>query len=266
MKPYWALFRTRMRLLLQYRTAALAGIATQWLFGFVMVSVLIAFYHFSASAQPMTLQQTVTYTWVGQAMLGMQPWNVDRELFDSVRSGAVAYDLTRPIDMYSFWFARTMAMRIAPTLLRSIPQFIIATFVMQGTLSMQWPPLGTVAAWLLAVLGALLLSCAITMFMQSTVFWTVSGDGVVRIFPHLVMLFSGMNIPLPLMPDWMQTFLKYQPFATLSGTPALIFCGALPPGAVWETLGLQLLWSAAFVLIGRALLHKGLTRMTVAGG
>ncbi|MEG0767014.1 MAG: ABC transporter permease, partial [Clostridia bacterium] len=74
-RAYLALWRMRMRTLLQYRVAALAGVATQLLFGLVMVSVLTAFYHQSDAAQPMLLSQTITYTWLGQAMLGMLPWN-----------------------------------------------------------------------------------------------------------------------------------------------------------------------------------------------
>ena len=44
MRPYWAFFRTRFLALLQYRAAAIAGIGTQWLFGFVRVMALWAFY------------------------------------------------------------------------------------------------------------------------------------------------------------------------------------------------------------------------------
>jgi ABC-2 type transport system permease protein len=264
-KPYWALFRARARLLLQYRAAALAGLCTQWVFGFVMISALTAFYQSGGADQPMTLQQAVTYTWMGQAMLGMLPWNIDRETGDSVRSGAVAYDLTRPIDLYGHWFARALALRTAPTLLKSIPMFLIATFLMPAGLSMVWPSPAALLAWLAAVLGALLLSASITVLMQTTMFWTVTGDGVTRIMPHFVTLLSGMIIPLPLMPDALQALLRMQPFAGL-GSPALLFAGTLPPEAVWGVLALQGLWGFAFIALGRWVMGRGLSRLTIAGG
>lgn len=266
MRPYWALFRARARTLLQYRVAALAGIATQWVFGFVMISVLIAFYQGASGAQPMTLAQSITYTWLGQAMLGTLPWNVDREMHESIRSGGVAYDLVRPISLYAYWFARAFAQKTAPTLLKSIPMFLIATFLLPAQYAMQWPPLPGLLAWLAAVGGALLLSCSIYLLMQASLFWTVSGDGITRILPSFVMLLSGMIIPLPLMPDWIQTFLTYQPFAGVSGMPAMLFCGVLPPSAVLQTVGLQLLWTLVFVLLGRLMLRRGLIKLDVAGG
>lgn len=266
MRPYWSLFATRARTLFQYRVAALAGLATQWVFGFVLTSVLVAFYGSTAAAQPMSLAQSITYTWLGQALLGILPWNFDREIGDGVRTGAVAYDLARPIDLYAYWYARVMAMRVAPTLLKSIPMFLIATFLMPAPFTMQWPQLPALLAWLTSLLGALLLSCAITLLMQVSLFWTVTGDGITRILPHIVTLFSGMVIPLPLFPDWLQGFLRFQPFTGVSATPSMLFTGVLPPSAIWETLALQLGWTLVFVSIGRLIMRRGLLKLTVAGG
>ncbi len=266
MRAYLALFRARARTLFSYRAAAFAGLATQWVFGYIMCSVLIAFYAGSDAARPMTLAQTITYTWLGQAMLGILPWNIDREMGNAVRTGAIAYDLARPIDLYTHWFARGIAHRTAPTLLKCVPMFLIATFLMPAPLKMQWPAFPVLAAWALTTVGAVLLSCSITLFMQSTLFWTVTGDGVTRILPSISIIFSGMNIPLPLFPDWMQAFLKYQPFAGVMATPALLFSGATPSAEAIGLFGLQLFWAAAFVLAGRAILKTGLSRLTVAGG
>lgn len=266
MRPYIALLRARARTLFQYRVAALAGLATQWLFGFVMISVLAAFYRYADGPQPMTLQQTVTYTWLGQAMLGMLPWNIDRETADTVRTGAVAYDLARPLDLYAHWYARVLALRTAPTLLRCVPMFLIATFVMPAPYAMQWPAIASVSAWLAATCGALALSCAVTVMMQASLFWTVSGDGITRIVPHIVTLMSGMVIPLPLMPDFLQVFLRYQPFSGLVSTPALLLCGVMPATEVFGVVALQLFWTAAFIALGRIMIRRGLARLTVAGG
>lgn len=266
MKPYWALFLARARTLFQYRIAAMAGLVTQWVFGFIMISVLSAFYGSTTAEQPMTLAQTVTYTWLGQAMLGTLPWNIDGETGNSIRNGTIAYDLTRPLDLYTHWFARLVAHRTAPTLLKAIPMFLIATFLMPAQFAMQWPAPASFFSWLLSIVGVLVLSCSITALMQTSLFWTVTGDGVTRIVPHIVTLFSGMVIPLPLMPDWLQKFLHYQPFSGLVSTPSLLFCEVLPPGAVWETLALQLTWSAVFIVCGRFALQRGLNRLTVAGG
>ena len=74
----------------------------------------------------MSLSQAITYIWLGQAMLAMLPWNVDPEARALVRSGAVAYELLRPLDLYGLWYSRAIALRLAPTLLRAAPMFVLA--------------------------------------------------------------------------------------------------------------------------------------------
>lgn len=67
MKKYLSFFRLRFTLGLQYRTAALAGICTQFAWGFLDIMVYRAFYETDAAAFPMTFQATASYIWLQQA-------------------------------------------------------------------------------------------------------------------------------------------------------------------------------------------------------
>src|SRR5262245_47257925 len=126
MRPYIAILSARFRMLLQYRAAALAGIWTQFFFGITLIMVYDAFVRASVSLWPMQVSPIVSYVWLGQALLGMLPWNADNEVRAMVRSGAVAYELCRPIDLYNLWYVRAVALRTAPTVLRAVPMMLIA--------------------------------------------------------------------------------------------------------------------------------------------
>ncbi len=266
MGTYLSFFRMRFLTLIQYRAAALAGVGTQWAFGMMKVLVLWAFYASSDALQPMSFSQAATYIWIGQAMLGTLPWDVDREIMTSVLTGQVAYELMRPLDMYSMWFARTLAMRTAPTLLRAVPQFVIAFLLVPTPFKIAAPtPVGLIA-WLAAMSCAVLLSTAITNLMHTFTFVTIRGEGLVRFLPTLVLFFSGMIVPLRLMPDWIQTFARFQPFAGLMDLPSQLFCGSLAPESAWWIVPTQLFWVSVFVLAGRALMKFGIRRVRVAGG
>jgi ABC-2 type transport system permease protein len=136
LRPYLAVLSARFRMMLQYRAAALAGMGTQVFWGLVRVMVLEAFYRSATSATvlPMNLREVCAYLWLGQAFLAMLPWNIDLEIRQLVRNGAIAYELARPADLYWLWFARSLAWRTAPTTLRAIPIFLFAMFVL--------PPIG----------------------------------------------------------------------------------------------------------------------------
>jgi ABC-2 type transport system permease protein len=265
-KAYQAIIRLRFMLLVQYRVAALAGIATQFMFGFVKIMVLEAFYLSTTQLQPLTFEQVVGYVWLGQAMLRLLPWDGDGEIQSLIRSGNVAYELCRPLDIYNQWYARAIALRVAPTLLRAIPVFLVTIFVLPPRYALSMPTAGGFIAWILATLGALFLGCAITNLMNISVLWTISGEGIIRLVPAVVIVLSGMAVPLPLFPDWSQRLLELLPFAGLVDTPARFFTGQLAPTRILVFLARQLIWTVILIAWGRRLLARGLKRVVVQGG
>ncbi len=71
MKQYISFFKLKFSVGLQYRAAALAGIATQVFFGLVYIMVYTAFYRSGKTSVDMTYQQLVTYMWLNQAFFSL---------------------------------------------------------------------------------------------------------------------------------------------------------------------------------------------------
>jgi ABC-2 type transport system permease protein len=271
MKAYWSIVTTRFRVLLQYRGAAVAGVFTQAFFGLVRLMILEAFYRAGTSTPSLRFDQAVGYVWLGQGMLAFFPWNTDREVKDLVRSGAVAYELCRPLDLYNLWFSRALALRTAPVLLRMVPMLIFAGVLLPvlglGSWRLQPPPsFAAGAMWLATVAGALLLSCALTNLMNISLLWTISELGVTRLLATGTTLFGGLIIPLPLFPDWAQPLLWAMPFAGTMDLPGRVFTGHIAAANAGWVLLHQLLWSAALVVLGRWLLARRTRRLVVQGG
>ena len=262
MRPYWAVLSARFRLLLQYRAAALAGFGTQLFWGLIRMMIFVAFYENATSGTPIRLDQVIAYVWLGQAFLAMCFIGTDRDVQALIRSGNVAYELLRPADLYAFWFSRALALRAAPTVLRAVPMLVLATAV--GWI--RWPAAPSVAAWAAAMVGALLLSSAITAFSTITLFWTIAGQGVSRLVLALSLIASGMIVPLPLFPDWLQPVLAAQPFRGLCDLPYRLFTGHIPASELPMVLANQLGWTVALVLAGRWLMSRAVGRLVVQGG
>lgn len=263
MQSYWAIFSTHFRLYLQYRTAALAGFGTQLFWGLIRVMIFAAFYRASKKPQPMTYEEVVSYIWLGQAMFVMIPWTVNRDLRDLIRSGGVAYELLRPLDLYFFWFCRILARRLAPTILRAIPMLIIASLFLGLKIPSTWEAL---AGWLLTTFGAFLLSSAFTAVTTISLLWTIAGEGVAQLSATIVILFSGLVIPLPLFPDWAQPIIAFLPFRGLGDVPFRAYIGHIPAEQILSAFMHQAIWIIALVVYGRLLLARGLKRLVVQGG
>ena len=97
MKAYLSIFRMRRRMETQYRGAVLGGILCQMFFGLILVAIYRAMY--AGKPQAIPLSHVTTYVWLQQAFFRMLLAS-DPELMDKIRSGAIAYDLCRPLHLY----------------------------------------------------------------------------------------------------------------------------------------------------------------------
>ena len=193
--PYFSLLAARFRTLFQYRAAALAGVGTQVFWGIIRSMIFDAFYRSSSAPQPMTREQTITYIWLGQAMLLLAMFSTENEITAMIRSGAVAYELTRPVDLYWLWYARCFSGRAAPLLMRAIPILIISGLFF----GLQAPASPTAALlFVISLFNGLLLSASIVTLVTISLLWTISGQGISSLAPALIFFFSGIVIPLPL--------------------------------------------------------------------
>jgi ABC-2 type transport system permease protein len=259
-------------MLLQYRAAALAGLWTQLFFGVVLIMIYEAFYRSSSpEARPMAFAQVVSYVWLGQALFAMLPSNIDPEIRAMVRSGAVAYELCRPVDLYNLWYARAIAQRTAPVILRAVPMVVVATAVMPAIGLGEWqlgPPasLASGISFAAALGCGFTLVCALSTLVNITLLWTISGEGIAMVVTTAVLLLSGFLIPLPLLPDWAQPVLRWLPFAGVFDLPFRIYSGHVPVADVAVVLARQLAWTIALIASGRWLLDRGVRRVVVQGG
>lgn len=263
MKAYAAIFKGRLLSLFQYRLAAIAGIGTQIFWGIIKMMIFQAFYVTTSALQPITLSQAFTFIWIGQTLLQLLPWSIDKEIEGQIKSGHVAYELARPLDLYWYWFTRSMAFRCIPTLLRSIPLVLVAFFIFDMPLPAS---VNSGALFFISLLFSILLSTAMTTVIVISLFWTISGEGIQRLLPHVTMILSGMMVPLPLFPNWMQPFLSIQPFRGIIDIPVRLYSGIIPISNASYYLAFQFAWFLIFVLIGKYLMHKAMKRITIQGG
>ena len=267
MRGYLAVFRLRVLSGLQYRTAALAGVMTQFFWGAITIMVLEAFYASTNQSPPISWEQVVAYVWLRQAFLFfIVLWIRDSDMAESIVSGQVAYELARPYNLYDYWFAKGLAYRLAAGALRSFP-IIVAALLLPAPYGLHLPSDSTSALLFACSLGlALLISVAITMIMYVTIFVTMTPTGSVAFFAGISDFLAGGIVPLPLMPSWLQAIAYRLPFYTTQDTPFRIYSGHLSSTQALPSIVNQFAWLVGLVLLGRLLLSRALSRATVQGG
>ncbi len=273
LRPYRAAFGSRFTSMLQYRSAALAGFATQCWWGGLKIMILAAFYAAvePSASPPISLADAITYTWVSQGLFTLLPWMADPEVATAVRSGGVAYDRLRPVDAYGLWYARAagwLAARVVPRVLLMLA-FAAVLLPLSGLTAWSWPPPSSIAAgalFTLSILLALLLSAAVLMLISTVVVMLRDERGIVALVGSVVVVFSGNLLPLSLFPEALGTALLLQPLAGLLDIPLRIYLGELSGSAAFAGLGLQLIWIILLVALGRGALGRALRDLEIQGG
>nr|WP_176663622.1 ABC transporter permease [Variovorax sp. SG517] len=273
-RPYIAAFASRFQQMLQYRTAALAGFATQCWWGGIKVMVFAAFYGHAATtgaSTPMSLAQAITYTWLAQGLLVLLPWLGDPEVAQAVRTGAVAYDRLRPVDAYALWFARSagwIAARVLPRV-ALMAAFAMVALPVLGLGEWAWQlPAGVAAglAFVLSAVLALLLSTSMVMLLNVAATAALNERGISAVATPVVIVFSGNLLPLAMLPDAWQTALLLQPLAGLMDIPARLYFGQLQGWQAVGGLGLQAFWIAVLVALGHLAMGRTMRGLQVQGG
>jgi ABC-2 type transport system permease protein len=265
MKPYAALFRIRFTNTLQYRAAAIAGISTQFAWGFMLILGFAAFYAENPYSFPMTFQETVTYIWLQQAFVALLfVWFYEYKIFEAIESGYISYEMVRPMDLYGRWFTMTVANRMARAVLRAVPILAVA-FVLPAPLRLVIEP-SRLPLFFVSLVLSLGVVVAFSMLIYISAFYTVNSLGVRIVVGIAGDFLSGGFIPVPFFPDALRIAVELSPFGAMQNMPLLIFSGNLTGDALLRGILLQFFWLAALLLIGRFCMSRALKKVVVQGG
>ena len=201
MRKYISFFRMRLMAGLQYRAAALAGLSTQLVWGAMEVLLYRAFWLEHPERFPMGMEALAAYIWLQQAFLTLfSMWSWERDLISSVRTGAVAYELARPVDLYGMWMARSLALRLSRALLRMFPVILIALLIPAPYGLRLWTGGAVLPLFLLSTVLMLLVVCAYTLLIYAVTFHLTDPNGIMVLSVAAADLLGGAIVPLPFLP------------------------------------------------------------------
>lgn len=258
------LVRAGFRTQSAYPLAALAGVVANSVFGLIKASVLLA--AVGAAGGSLRGYDTTTmaaYVWVSQGLIGfIQPWG-GSQIAATTRSGQVAIDLTRPVDLQQAHIADDVGRGLFGLIPRTLPTLAVGAL----TTGLFLP--GTAAPYLLGVTSAILaivLSSACRYALGVLGFWVVDARGLQTLYMVFGSFLAGLFVPLPLMPPWLQTVAAFTPFPSLLMSPVDLLSGRVTGMSAYVVLGQQAFWLAAVWALGAWLTRAGSRRLEIQGG
>ena len=263
MRLYWELARCGFRRTAIYRSAALSGAITNTFFGFLRAYTFIALYQTRAEVGGYTLADVLAFTFITQgmaALIGLWSW---WSIAETVQTGQVASDLSRPYDYQLAWLAQDYGRALFQLVARSTPPFVVG--MLAFGVSLPTDPV----IWA-AVLPSLILAVAVSFgwrfCLNLTTFWWIDHRGISNISMLVAVLFSGFLVPIAMWPDGLRQVVYLLPFSAMVAIPIDLFLGKLQGLDLLAALGLQAFWAVAMLGLGRLMLAAALHKLVVQGG
>ncbi|GGX65165.1 ABC transporter permease [Streptomyces minutiscleroticus] len=249
-----------------YRVATAAGVFTNTVFGLILACTYIALWDERPDLGGYDQSQALTYVWLGQALLttmAIMGGGFENELIERIRTGDVAIDLYRPVDLQMWWLAGDAGRALFQLLGRGVVPMLCGALVFD--LALPADPVRWLAFLLAAVLG-LVVSFALRFLVALSAFWLLDGTGVTQMAWLAGNFFSGMLLPLNVFPGALGEIARVLPWSSLIQVPADVLLGRHTGSGLLGAYAFQVLWAAALLAAGRLLQTVATRRVVVQGG
>ena len=263
MRLYFEVARRGYRRYSTYRGATIGGLFTNTVFGFMRGYILLTLFRFRPHVGGYSVSDTLTYTWLTQGLIMIVYIWGWFEVALRIRSGDIATDLYRPLDLQGYWLSQDLGRAAYHAIFRGIPPFLIGWAVFRlhvPTSPVIW------LAFSLSLVLAVVLSFAIRFLINLAAFWLIEFRGVAVVTGLLSSLLSGFVIPLTFFPHWAAASAHLLPWAGMIQIPIDVFLGKYAGAQLVGALGLQLGWATVILIAGRFVLRAGTRRLVVQGG
>jgi ABC-2 type transport system permease protein len=245
-----------------YRSATVAGVFTNTVFGFLLAYVLLAVYRQRSDVGGFDAVDAVTFTFVAQGLLMVLGMFNDTEIADRITSGDVIVDLQRPFDHQAWWAGVSYGKAAYYLIFRGVPPFIAGALVFH----LQLPSLGGAVAFIVSVALAVGVAFGWRYLLQLTAFWLLDVRGANQLGWLAAQFLSGAFVPIVFFPDWLEGLARALPFASMMQYPVEVWLGRYEGLELLAVFGLQLGWALALVLAGRHVMSRAVRRVVVQGG
>ena len=263
-RTYWRLLVAGFRRQSTYRLAALGGLVANATFGFLKVAILFAAVRAAGGElEGYDVGAISAYIWVSQAMLGSVNLNGRTDLAERIRTGDVAVDFLRPVDVQGAFVATEVGRSLFAFLPRGLPTLAIGVLVVGVPLpDHAWAlPLG-----LVSLLLAVTISATTVYLLATSGFWIVETRGLQILYMVLSGFLAGLFIPIWFFPEWLAVLASATPFPAMLMYPTDVLSGRVDGSGALVHVLVQVGWLLATVAAGQWLTRAGRRRLEVQGG
>lgn len=262
-KTYFYIARLRMQTMLAYRFEV-------WSYMLLQILMMIAIGYFWKAvyagvdiSHDVSVRGMITYTVISALISSLSYMGVEDRITDAVKSGSIATDMIKPINLFSMYLAEDIGNMVINLFRSTLPILAVGTVLFGLPVPASG---GHFCLFLLSFLLGYGINWAFSATFSMLAFSAISLGPAFSVKYHFVNLLSGVIIPIWFFPGWLQMVLQWLPFAHIFQTPLSIYIGKYDISTCLQMMGIQVLWLAALGGVFYMAQRRATRRVLVQGG
>ena len=152
-------------------------------------------------------------------------WFKDKDIINMIKTGNIAYELCRPQNLYLMWFSKMYAERLSKVILRILPVVIFALMLPSPFNLDLTTTIPRLMVFILSLGLASILVVSLSLLYHIICLYTLDEKGIVNMFIVVSDILSGLTVPIPFFPSYLQKISDILPFRYVSDFPFRLYIG-----------------------------------------
>jgi ABC-2 type transport system permease protein len=234
---------------------------------FIALAITVAFWRavFAGRSEVGGLTATQTLNYVMMARIfhdGVYQTNMLRSMGELVRDGGILTVLLRPLDFQATKYLENLV-HLGLNVMMKTPLALVAWLVYD--LRLPGDPLVWLAFVVTQLLGHAVMFC-FDWILACAVFYTTEVWGLAVTRSAFATFFSGMLLPLAIMPEWLRTIATILPFSQAVYLPISVLSGLTPVSELPRLWLIQAAYLGSLLVVSRLAFSRAVRVVTVQGG
>lgn len=263
MKSYLFVSKIRIQTALAYRFNVISTILIQCLIMYAMSCFWVAAYSGTELVSGVSRRDMITYTTISVIMGNLLTMGVQNRIAHSVRTGSVALDMLKPVNIYGIYLAEDIGDAAAALFQKAVP------LVLVGTVMFGFPAPASVLHFMLFLFSFVigyLINWILAALLGMCAFKTLTLGPLANAKGFIMKLLSGSIFPLWFFPAGVRRVLELLPFMNIYQLPLGIYIGQYAMNEILLRTGIQLFWCGLLWLVFDILQRKASAAVLIQGG
>jgi len=262
-RAYSAMAAMMPKLFLAYQFQIWFNVAIE----IITLAITVAFWRAVFAGQAvvggLTAAETLNYVMLARIFHdGAYATSMLREFGGLMREGGIEIALLRPLDFQGSLYLQKLAL-LALNFMMRFPLAFVA-WLLFG-LRLPADPVVWAGAAVTMLLGFTVMF-GFDWILACAAFYTTDAWGLTTIRQGVILFFSGMLLPLAIMPEWLRSIAAVLPFSQAVYLPVSVLSGLTPLNELPRIWLLQLIYLTALLAASRLIFRRAVRVVTVQGG